>query len=68
VAVESPTAEVVSGDCRSSDVLTQLESSAPSNPYQFVGEIDGTLDTAPPVAVVVRDPSTTEPIACAQFD
>jgi hypothetical protein len=49
-------------------VLTQLESSAPSNPYQFVGEIDGTLDTAPPVAVVVRDPSTTEPIACAQFD
>lgn len=58
-------AEVRRGDCTSNIALGTLSrDSSDSDRVRFVGQIDGTLATTPPVAIVLLDANTGLVIAC----
>jgi len=60
-------AEVRRGDCESLDLIASLPTITPDDPYLFEGEIEGTLDSVRPLAVVLLEVSTGRLIACARF-
>ena len=60
-------AEVRRGECASSDAVARLPIVNWEDFLTFEGEIEGTLDSVRPLAVVLLDVSTGRLIACARF-
>jgi hypothetical protein len=60
------TAELRRGGCESNETLVHLGLLDPADPFVFVGDVEGTLASIRPVAVIVLDP-TGQPIGCASF-